>query len=313
VIAAPGKGGIVSGALALRRTLAKREPRVVHANGVKAALVAAVATLGAPTPVVWAKHDFSWDGPLARAVGLRSRQVVAVSSAVTTTFRARMAGRVHVVPAGIPLPHVDRGAARARLAEIVGCTQDAPIVTLVGSLQEGKGQLELLEIIPEVLARRPEARLCFVGDDYRHEPDYGRALRARCDALGLERAVTFAGHRSDAVWLIAGSDVTVVPSIPDHRGRGREGLSLVAIEALAVGTPVVGYAHGGIPEAVGEAGRLVPAGNRAALREALLEVLASAETRAGMVTRGRERVERRNLPGTMAEAMKERHREAATG
>ena len=78
-------------------------------------------------------------------------------------------------------------------------------------------------------------------------------------------------------------------------------------------TPVVNYAHGGLPEAVGAAGRLVDVGDRAGLRDAILEVLASDATRAEMVARGRERVARRNLPAVMAAAMKERYREAAAG
>lgn len=311
VIHAPGKSGVASGALALRRALRARDAEVVHANGIKAALVAALATLDARTPIVWVKHDFSWDGPLARAVGRRSSQIVAVSSALTTTFGERMATPVHVVSAGVPVPQIDRRAARAGIARLIGCADDVPIVTVVGQLRESKGQLELLEVVPEVLAGCPRARFCFAGADYAFEPDYGKAVRARSQALGLGGAVKFAGHRGDAVELIGGSDVTVLASIPDRRGRGREGSPLVAIEALAVGTPVVGYAHGGIPDAVGDAGRLVPAADRPALRDALLEVLADEGLRAEMAARGRERVALRNLPDTMAGAMMQRYREAA--
>jgi len=313
VVPADGRSGIIPGALKLRRLFSRRAPRVVHANGVKAALVASLATVGMRTPIVWVKHDFSWDGPLARVVGLRARQVVAVSSALTTTFRGRTAGRVHIVPAGIPPPDVDRTEGREVIEELLGGPTDAPIVTLVGRLQESKGQLELLEVVPQILEREPRARFCFVGEDHPFQPDYAKTLRARSEALDLRRSVTFAGHRDDAIRLIAGSDVIVLPSMPDARGRGREGSPLVAIEALAVGTPVVGYSHGGIPDALGDAGRLVHAGDRPGLRDAILAVLASDTTRHEMVARGRERVARRNLPAVTAEAMKERYREAAAG
>jgi glycosyltransferase involved in cell wall biosynthesis len=311
VLSARGRRGVLRGAVGLRRVLARHHAAVIHANGVKAALVAALAAPQSGPPILWSKHDFSWDGPLARAIGARSRQIVAVSGVLTTTFRGATARKVHIVPAGIPAPAVDRVAARSALAEAIGCPVEAPIVTLVGRLQASKGQLELLEAAPEILARLPDVRFCFVGEDHPFQPEYGRLVRERTEVLGLDSAVTFAGHRGDAVELIAGSDVTVLPSMPDDRGRGREGSPLVAIEALAVGTPVVGYDHGGIPDAVGDAGRLVPAGDRAGLRDAIVGLLENEALRAEMAARGRERVAERNAPAAMAAAMMDRYREAA--
>ncbi len=57
------------GAPRLRRALRRQAPDVVHANGVKAALAAGLATPGTGIPVLWLKHDFSWDGPLGAAGG----------------------------------------------------------------------------------------------------------------------------------------------------------------------------------------------------------------------------------------------------
>ena len=56
--------------------------------------------------------------------------------------------------------------------------------------------------------------------------------------------------------LIAGSDVLVIPTV------AREGFGIVGLEALAVRTPVVCYAHGGLPEQIGECGVLVLPGDR---------------------------------------------------
>lgn len=311
VVPAHGRAGILPAAFKLRRLFSGGAPEVVHANGIKAALVTSLATIGMPTPIVWAKHDFSWDGPLARVVGRRSSQIVAQSSALTTIFHGELAERVYVIPAGIRLPETDRPCSRRRVTRLLGCGPDQLIVILVGRLQESKGQIELLEAVPEILALRPQVRFCFVGGGHPFQPEYGRALRARCQELGVESAVTFAGYRADAQELLAGCDVAVVPSMPDHRGRGREGGPLVAIEALALGVPVVGYTHGGIPEAVGDAGYLVSAGDREALRDAIVLVLEDDALRHGMVARGLERVARRNRPAEMAAAMRERYREAA--
>ncbi|MGI8624694.1 MAG: glycosyltransferase, partial [Solirubrobacteraceae bacterium] len=76
------RGGLLTGAWRLRCRLLARPPAVVHANGVKAALVSALALAGTGVPVLWVKHDFSWDGPLARIVATGCAEVVGVSAAV---------------------------------------------------------------------------------------------------------------------------------------------------------------------------------------------------------------------------------------
>ena len=78
----PAVVDIVGAALTLRRSLRRNQPAVVHANGLKAALVAELATLGASTPVIWVKHDVARDGWLARFVSHRAARVIGVSAAV---------------------------------------------------------------------------------------------------------------------------------------------------------------------------------------------------------------------------------------
>ena len=83
---------MLASALRVRRLINRDPPAVIHANGVKAALVAALARPRAP--VLWVKHDFSWDGPLAALVARRCARVVGVSAAVTETFGAGLRERV---------------------------------------------------------------------------------------------------------------------------------------------------------------------------------------------------------------------------
>ena len=60
---------------------------------------------------------------------------------------------------------------------------------------------------------------------------------ARSQAAGLADAVALPGFRANAVELIAGCDVLVIPSVTSRGGLGKEGFSLVALEAMGVGTP----------------------------------------------------------------------------
>jgi glycosyltransferase involved in cell wall biosynthesis len=309
----PTSKGVLSllrAAIRLRRLLGSQPPQLVHANGVKAALVAALALLGKRIPLVWVKHDLSFDRSLARVLATRCRLVVGVSDASVSIFTGRTRRKVRVVPNALPRTEVDRPAARSRLLEALGLTEPAVVVGVVGRLYRMKGQHELVEIVPTVLERVPRLHVAFLGGVDESVPEYAAALRRRVSQLGLDGAVTFLGHRGDAAELIGGLDALVVPSVPAERGN-REAFSLVALEAMAAGTPVVGYAEGGLPEVLGSCALLVPTGDRAALQDALSRVLEDEQLGRRLADCGRRRVARRYTLEAMLESLQECYREAA--
>ena len=307
-----GAGGlsIARSVIRLRRLLRRTAPALVHANGIKAALVSVLAALGTGRGVLWMKHDYSWDGPLARVLASRCAVVVGVSRAVTEALPARLSGRVHVVHNALAEAVPEREASAVRLRRLLGAKPNEPIVTLVGRLDPTKGQRELLAVAPGVLERVQATHFVFVGGE--HEPHLEYAARLRREGEQLADAVRFLGHRDDAFEIIAGSDIVVVPTVV-YRGFGRESFSLVALEAMAAGTPVVGYADGGLPEVLAGCGRLVSPGDRLALADAIAELLADAALRGRLARCGRDRAGREFSVERMTAAMKEHYRAAANG
>jgi glycosyltransferase involved in cell wall biosynthesis len=291
----------------LRAVVRRERPAVVHANGVKAALVAALALMGSRVPLVWVKHDFAREGWLTWFAAARSAQIVGVSNAVTEVFRGRTRERVHVVPNGLGQVDFSRERGERELAATGG---SAPVVGLVGRLDPGKGQEELVAILPRLLERVPELRLAFIGGDDANHPGFGRRLLEQARALGGEHAVTLLGHRSDALDLMAACRAIAIPSI-EVGGFGREAFSYVALEAMAVGTPVACYEEGGLPEALGDCALYAPYRDREALADTLLELLLDDERHARLAACGRERVRRFTLE-RVAAAMEERYRAAVS-
>lgn len=296
---------IVRAAFSLRRLIRRARPDVIHANGVKAALVAVLATTLSPVPVVWLKHDFSWDGWLASLIGRRCREIVGVSTAVTETFSAHLRNRVNVVPLAIPERRIDRLSARRLVEQAISPVgQASEIILLVGRVDPLKGQRDAVGIAPAVLRHRPNAVFVFVGshsDDY---PLFREELEELVGHLGLTNSVRMLGYRRDAVELMAGSDIVLIPSRV-------EGASLVAIEAMAVGSPVVGYAVGGLPEVIGDCGILVHPGDRDALADGVVQALGDDALRARLGACGRQRASSVFSIERLVEAMKRRYREAA--
>jgi glycosyltransferase involved in cell wall biosynthesis len=307
----PRAPGILASAWRLRRLLARTRPAVVHANGVKAALVAALATIATPTPVLWVKHDFSWDGPRARRLARRCARVIGVSAAVMQTFDGDTGVEQGVVHNGLPGVEVDRVAGRRRLGEALAPDTATAVVLLVGRFDPNKGQRELLAIAPELTGSHPGLRFVLVGEASPPHLDYARSLRREVDGLGLGQKVRFLGYRDDAAALIAGADVVLIPSRPDATGVGREGFSYVALEALTAGTPVVGYATGGLAEVVGDCGMLVEPGDRAALAAAIRELLEDPDLRERLGRCGRERARERFSLERTVEAMRAHYLDVA--
>jgi glycosyltransferase involved in cell wall biosynthesis len=295
---------ILRAAFRLRRLLRGAQPDVVHADGVKAGLVSALATpLGGP-PVVWVKNDFSWDGPLVRFVGSRSRTIVAVSTAVGAALGRRARARMRVVHSGLPSLSADAEAGRRRLEEAFG-RPDGGTVALVGRLYPVKGHRELVAVASRLRDRIPGVRMAFIGPPDPNHPEEEQELRREIAALGIADVVAFLGFQEPPALydLVAASDVVAVVTIAQGH-RGMEGLGNAGLEAMALGTPVVGYAQGGVPELVGDCGVLVPPGDRDALAAALELLLGDEALRARLSACGRERVAEEFSVARMIDAMR---------
>ena len=303
----PSPLSMLAASLRLRRLIRRHRPDVIHANGIKAALVALPAA--GRTPVVWLKPDFAWDGLLTRLVARLCHLVVGVSEAVTEALPRK--ANVAVVRLGVTPPAVDHAASRAQLRDLLGAADDAPVVALLGRLHPVKGHHELLAAVPDILRRVPELRVAFIGGDDTNEEEYGRGVRQRIEDLGLGERVKLLGFVSDALALVAGADVLAVPSVADEHGRGKEGGSFATVEAMALGTVVIAYGHGGLPEVVGDTGVLVPPGDRRALGDAIADVLTDPARRARLGNAAQARAAERFSLERNTESLKHHYRAVA--
>jgi len=141
-----------------------------------------------------------------------------------------------------------------------GAPSGSLAVGFVGRLALHKGLVPLVE----ALRSEPRWSLTLVGDG----PDRG-IVEERAHELGIADRVTIAGHadQESLAEHYRTFDVLAVPSLPTPSWT--EQFGRVAVEAMAAGVPVVTSDAGALPEVVGDAGIVVPAGDAAALHDAL--------------------------------------------
>jgi hypothetical protein len=145
-----------------------------------------------------------------------------------------------------------------------------PRIVFLGQLVERKGIHVLVEAMASL---RGEAELLLVGGDW-SAAGYPADVRRLASRLGVDGSIAFEDHRSDVGAILSTADVFVLPSFGEARPRS-------IIEALSLGVPVVATAVGGVPSLVAQAetGLLVPAGDSAALADALARLVRSRELR----------------------------------
>jgi glycosyltransferase involved in cell wall biosynthesis len=182
-------------------------------------------------------------------------------------------GTVGVLPLGVD---VERFAPRPVLDEPAGARP--LLVGYVGRLTPEKG----VDVLLRAAAGQSAWSLKIVGDGPARED-----LRRLAAALGLAHCVEFTAalphHRLPDLYRAI--DVLAVPSRPTPRWQ--EQFCRVAVEAMASGVPVVASASGSLPEVVGDAGVLVPAGDPAALGAALQDLADRPGRRRELGDRGR--------------------------
>jgi glycosyltransferase involved in cell wall biosynthesis len=254
--------------LQLRRALTGAD--LVHAHGLRAGLVVAAARRAAglgSVPLVLTLHNaLLEDGSrlhgllrqVERTTIRAADLVLAVSGDVAANARQAGSRDVRVAPVVAP-PRPPAGRTRAEVRAELGLDDGRPLVVAIGRLHPQKGYDVLLDALARWGAREPVPSVAIAGDGPLHDE-----LAARI--AGERLPVTLLGRRRDVADLLGAADVCVLPSVWEAR-------SLTAQEALRTGVPLVATRVGGIPELVGDAAELVPAGDAAALAEAVTSVL----------------------------------------
>jgi D-inositol-3-phosphate glycosyltransferase len=184
---------------------------------------------------------------LYRMARLPRERGLAVSAAAARTMThayAMEATNVAVLPNGIDVSGIRQQEAPERPRDL----PDTPaLLAWIGRLHPVKGPQRMIRLMSRIVQQRPEARLVIIGDGPERQSCIDLVRQ-----LGLGHCVVLVGQRDDVQGILRHVQLVCITSL-------KEGFSLVAAEAAAVGVPVVAYSVGGLPEVVvdGQTGVLV--------------------------------------------------------
>lgn len=280
------------------RTLAhlcrELDAAALYSNTVRATIYCALAARLARRPFIWHMRDFwlsesrpasPWLDAGAKRLLLASARGVIVNSQAVAAHLPE-SGKVRVVLNGIAVDQFvragdDGGAFRARYNLPV----EAPLVGTVGRLRPWKGQERFLRVARQVIDARPETRFVIAGGEpFGAGDNFAATLQAMAARLGLQNHVVFTGQLGDVRPVLAALDLFVHAGDPEPFG-------LVNVEAMAMGVPVVAFAHGALPEIInqGESGALVAPGDEAAMARTIAVLLNDSARLQEMGANARER------------------------
>ena len=284
-------------AVELYRVLREERPDVLHTHNPKPGLYGRIVGRLARVPIVvntvhglyaapddpWAKRTLVYTLE-ALAARCSDAELVQNPEDLALLHRLRISPRAELLGNGVDLDRFDPDRldpeVRRTVRAALGVRDDQVVVGTIGRLVREKGYPELLDAATRLDPER-FVLVCVGGDD----PEKADALDRATIEAARARGVRFLGHRDDVAELLAAFDVFVLAS---HR----EGFPRAAMEAAAMGLPVVATDIRGCREIVepGVNGTLVPVRDAAALVAAITPLGESEVRRVwGQASRARAR------------------------
>ena len=244
---------------ALRNLFLREQVDIVHARSRLPAWLgwkAMQGMAGAQRPhFVTTMHGLNSPGRYS-AVMTHGERVICVSATVRDYLLRHYPrtdpGKLRVIPRGIDpsrFPRVaqpDHALRRELAEEHAQLGGEGPLLLLPGRGTRLKGHVDALRLLAALRGNGGDARLWLPGAREAGREDYIAEMEGVAAALGIADAVAFTAATSRIAEAYAASDLVLQLS------RKPESFGRTVIEALSVGRPVSGWAHGGVGELLAE-------------------------------------------------------------
>jgi glycosyltransferase involved in cell wall biosynthesis len=260
------------------RTIRSEKIDIVNTHSGRDTLLAGIAgRLSSRRPAVVRTRHLALPITSKFTYNVLAHRVVTVSEYVRNYLISEgiPASKVQTVQTCVDLEKFDPEKTGNDLRQELGLEPGVPVVGTVSILRRKKGHHILLDAIPGILKKVPEAVFVFAGNGPQKEN-----IENRIKKLGLGEKVILLGLRHDIPNILNSIDLFVLPTL-------QEALGTSFVEAMAMGRPLIGADVGGVGELIkdGVNGYLVMPEDPYGLANAIIRILQNREKAEAM---GRE-------------------------
>ena len=265
-------------------------PMIVHTHGPRAGLLGResikAGMISVYTEHIWGpgyhlenRFNEMLQKKMLRKLNSKTHLIIAVSNSVKKYLideKMALEERIIVIPNGITIT----SNLKPQTSKIRRQNYNNQIIGTVGSLKKVKGQIYLIQAMPEVIKKFPHLMLEIVG-----EGEERGNLEEEIKNLKLERHITLLGQKNDIEKIISRWSVFVLPSISETFG-------ISILEADAFGIPVVASNVGGVTDIIKDkkTGILVEPTKPQQIARAIIKLIEHPAYAAKLARQGRERV-----------------------
>ena len=264
------------------KLIRNKNVRLFHMNQVGWRDSLVVAAWLRRIPIVLHLHmNLKYDVPLTRNWNfIFASSILVVADVLKKPFleATEISKKLVTVHNGLSVDVFEKGRS---IRPALGLGENDKVVGFIGQMVEAKGLRFLVSAAKPVLAAHPDAVFIFVGRRVAGEEGFVDELKGMAEQEGIGHALRFFGPRDDIPDVMKSLDIMVLPTLG-------EAFPKVILEAMGAGVPVIASAVGGIPEIIDHNvnGVLLPAGDAAALGDALVDLLNQPEKRQRLAFEG---------------------------
>lgn len=237
----------------VRKWLRDEKPDIVHVRSRMPAWVVWLAWKGMPEKsrprFITTLHGMHSVNRYS-AIMAKGERVICVSETckqyLFDNYKVDDPNKVTVIHRGIDESYFKRGYQPTEawktqfFADFPDC-RDKKLICFPGRITRWKGHLDLVKVIALLARERDDFRVLIVGSD--SKGTFLSEVKSAIENAKLSQYFVFTGTRSDMRELYAISDVSLSLTSTTAESFGR-----AVVESLAIGTPVVAYAHGAVAE-----------------------------------------------------------------